>query len=152
MRSDKFDTAIFTAAAEGFLPNEHSLYDTKRHIHQHVYCDSGIEKSFAEQLDQDVSIEVYSKLPKGFSISTPLDNYNPDWAIAFTEGKYRYVYFVAETKGSLSSMELRKAEKLKIKFAEKFYKKLNDVDKGEEVKYSTISSYHELRNIITQHS
>ena len=57
---------------------------------------------------------VYAKLPKGFHIPTPVGNYSPDWAIAFKEGTVKHVYFVAETKGSMSSLDLREIEKGKI--------------------------------------
>jgi hypothetical protein len=52
-------------------------------------------------------VVVYAKLPRGFLIPTPVGDYNPDWAIAFKEGAVKHIYFVAETKGSMSSMELR---------------------------------------------
>lgn len=53
------------------------------------------------------NIVAYAKLPNGFVTPTPAGAYNPDWAIAFQQGKVKHVYFVAETKGSLSSLDLR---------------------------------------------
>lgn len=50
---------------------------------------------------------VFAKLPKGFYISTPMGNYTPDWAIAFHDGMVKHIYFIAETKGSLESLQLR---------------------------------------------
>jgi restriction endonuclease len=47
-------------------------------------------------------------------ISTPVANYSPDWAIVFDKEKVSHIYFVAETKGSDSDMDLREIEKLKI--------------------------------------
>jgi type III restriction enzyme len=74
-------------------------------------CDNG--RTFVKELDTSSEVVVYAKLPKGFSIPTPVGNYNPDWAISFKEGVVKHVYFVAETKGSISSMELREIEKTK---------------------------------------
>jgi len=86
----------------------------KRHIYDYVITDSGIERSFVKELDVSSEVVVYAKLPKGFSIPTPVGNYNPDWAISFKEGTVKHVYFVAETKGTMSTMELRKTEEIKI--------------------------------------
>ncbi|WP_376717190.1 restriction endonuclease [Halomonas piscis] len=44
----------------------------------------------------------------------PVGNYNPDWAIAFNENDVKHVYFVAEPKGSMSSLELREIEQAKF--------------------------------------
>ena len=43
-------------------------------------------------------------------LPTPVGDYNPDWAISFKKGKVKHIYFVAETKGSMSSMSLRQIE------------------------------------------
>jgi type III restriction enzyme len=66
-----------------------------------------VEREFAEELDASTEVKVYAKLPRGFAIPTPVGDYNPDWAIAFDAGKVRHIYFIAETKGSMSSLELR---------------------------------------------
>lgn len=58
-------------------------------------------------LDTNTDVAVYVKLPDGFYISTPVGRYNPDWAIAFYGGKVKHIYFVAETKGSMNSMQPR---------------------------------------------
>jgi len=68
------------------------------------------EKRFASDLDINNSVAVYVKLPNSFYISTPVGKYNPDWAIAFNEGSVKHVYFIAETKGSMDSLELRTIE------------------------------------------
>jgi restriction endonuclease len=84
------------------------------------------------------------KLPKGFAIPTPVGDYNPDWAISFKEGMVKHIYFVAETKGSLSSMELRKIEKSKIECARKFFSKIT----SNQVKYDVVDSYGKLMEIV----
>ena len=67
---------------------------------------------------------VYAKLPKAFHIPTPVGDYNPDWAISFKKDKVKHIYFIAETKGSMSSMDLRKIEESKIECARKFFAKI----------------------------
>lgn len=62
------------------------------------------ERDFAADLDTNINAAAYIKLPDGFYIATPVGHYNPDWTIAFYEGTVKHIYFVAETKGSMSSM------------------------------------------------
>lgn len=50
-----------------------------------------------------------------------MGRYNPDWAIAFYEGSVKHIYFVAETKGTMSSIELRTIENSKIDCAKKYF-------------------------------
>lgn len=80
----------------------------------YVFTDSGNERTFVEKLDASTEVVVYAKLPKSFFIPTPVGNYNPDWAIAFQDGKVKHIYFIAGTKGSMSTMDLRAIEKSKI--------------------------------------
>ena len=93
----------------------------KRHVYDYVITDSKTERTFVNELDISSEVVVYAKLPRGFSIPTPVGNYNPDWAISFKEGFLKHVYFVAETKGSMSSLELREIEKTKIECARRFF-------------------------------
>lgn len=121
----------------------------KRHVYDYAITDSKKEREFVEELDVSEEVIVYAKLPKGFFIPTPVGNYNPDWAIAFKEGKVKHIYFVAETKGSLSSMELREIEQTKIECARRFFKDvLNQKDKKYPVKYDVIDSYDKLMEIV----
>lgn len=87
----------------------------QNHIYDYVLTDSAIERKFVEELDTSKDVVVYAKLPRGL-IPTPVD-YNPDWAISFKEGSVKHVYFVVETKGSMSSLDLRPIEATKIKCA-----------------------------------
>ena len=82
--------------------------------------------------------------PRAFQIPTPVGNYAPDWAIAFNKGTVKHIFFVAETKGSLDSMELRGIEKAKIACARKLF---NNVSTS-EIKYDTVASYDDLLNKI----
>ena len=102
--------------------------------------DSAIEKNFAEALEVSDVVTVYVKLPRGFYISTPLEKYNPDWAIVFREGEVKNIYFVAETKGSMASMQLRFIEKNKIECARKHFKTIST----DNLRYDVVHNYKEL--------
>ena len=112
----------------------------KKHLYDHIIYDSSNEQKFAEQLDTNTDVAVYVKLPDGFYISTPVGRYNPDWAIAFYEGKVKHIYFVAETKGSMSSMQLRLIEESKIHCAREHFKAIS----SENVVYDVVDSYQAL--------
>jgi type III restriction enzyme len=115
-----------------------------RHIYDYVFTDSTIERDFVGELDASSEVIVYAKLPKSFHIPTPVGNYNPDWAIAFNKDKVKHVYFIAETKGSMSSMELRKTEESKIECARKFFAKIT----SDQVRYDMINSYGKLMELV----
>ena len=108
--AETHDIDIFTAAQskQDFSKAGEKL---KHHIYDYVVTDSKVEREFVQELDSSSEVVVYAKLPRGFLIPTPVGDYNPDWAISFKEGSVKHIYFVAETKGSMSSMELRKIAK-----------------------------------------
>lgn len=112
----------------------------KKHLYNHIVYDSSNERDFATDLDTNTDVAVYVKLPDGFYISTPVGHYNPDWAIAFYEGKVKHIYFVAETKGSMSSMQLRLIEESKIHCAREHFKAISDGN----VVYDVVDSYKSL--------
>ena len=116
----------------------------EHHIYDYVFTDSKNERDFVRELDASTEVVVYAKLPRGFFIPTPVGNYNPDWAIAFQQGKVKHVYFVAETKGSMSSMDLRKIEESKIECARKFFAKIT----SDQVKYDVVDSYGKLMELV----
>jgi type III restriction enzyme len=117
---------------------------TNHHIFDYVFTDSITERTFVELLDSGTEVEVYAKLPKAFSIPTPVGNYTPDWAISFKQGSVKHIYFIAETKGSMSSMELRPIEETKIKCAQKFFAKIT----SDQVKYAAVDSYNKLMELV----
>jgi type III restriction enzyme len=117
---------------------------TEYHVYDYVFTDSKTEKAFVKELDKSTEVVVYAKLPKGFFIPTPVGNYNPDWAIVFKEETVKHIYFVAETKGTLSSMELRKIEECKINCAQKFFAGITT----DQVKYDVVSDYAQLMDIV----
>ena len=115
------------------------------HIYDYVFTDSRNERDFVRELDASTEVVVYAKLPRGFFIPTPVGNYNPDWAIAFQAGKVKHVYFVAETKGSMSSMDLREIEKSKIDCARKFFAQIT----SEQVRYDVVDGYGKLMELVS---
>jgi type III restriction enzyme len=144
---DKFDLDIFTA---GQTKQDFSKAGDKlqRHIYDYVLTDSKVEREFVKELDTASEVVVYAKLPRGFLIPTPVGDYNPDWAITFKEGMVKHIYFVAETKGSMSSMELREIEKTKIRCARKFFDEMNRRYAPENVKYDVVDSFGKLMEVV----
>jgi type III restriction enzyme len=114
------------------------------HIYDYVFTDSEQERTFVKELDTSAEVVVYAKLPRDFYIPTPVGKYSPDWAIVFKEGVVKHVYFIAETKGSLSTMELRRIEECKAKCARKYFKKIT----SDQVKYDVIDSYSQLMHLV----
>jgi type III restriction enzyme len=144
---DKFDLDIFTA---GQTKQDFSKAGDKlqRHIYDYVLTDSNIERNFVKELDTSSDVIVYAKLPRGFLIPTPVGDYNPDWAISFKEGAVKHIYFVAETKGTMSSMELREIEKTKIQCARKFFEEMNCRVATDNVKYDVVDSFGKLMEVV----
>lgn len=145
--ADQFDLDIFTA---GQTKQDFSKAGDKlqRHIYDYVLTDSNIEREFVKELDTCTDVVVYAKLPRGFLIPTPVGDYNPDWAISFKEGAVKHVYFVAETKGSMSSMVLNEIEKTKIRCARKFFDEINKKYAPENVKYKVVNSFGKLMELV----
>ena len=139
-----YDTSIFT---EEKHQDYSKAYQSTKSIQDYVFTDGyakdgqSVERKLAEALDHAAEVVVYAKLPKGFHIPTPVGNYSPDWAIAFKEGTVQHVYFVAETKGSLESMQLTPIEQAKIDCAEKLF---NNLPENINIHYAKISDYDSL--------
>lgn len=138
---EHYDTNVFTdPTIKGKLGL--NAMKANKHLYDHIVYDSTNERDFATALDINTEIAVYVKLPDGFFISTPVGRYNPDWAIAFYEGKVKHIYFVAETKGSMSSMQLRLIEESKIHCAREHFKAISNGN----VVYDVVDSYQSLLN------
>lgn len=143
----KYDSNIFTAEKNTDISK---AYRSKKHIQDYVFTDGyakdgkSVERKFAEDMDISEEVCVYAKLPKGFSIPTPVGNYSPDWAVAFYEGTVKHIYFIAETKGTMDSLNLKPIEKAKIDCAEKLFAQLS----GADVVYDRVDSYQTLLNMI----
>lgn len=137
-----YDTEIFTA--EKPKEDYSKAIPVNQHIYDYVFTDSNIERKFVRELDTSSEVVVYAKLPRGFSIPTPVGSYNPDWAISFKEGTVKHVYFIAETKGTMSSLQLKEIENVKIKCAKKFFNKIT----SDQVKYDVVNSYEKLMQVV----
>ena len=136
---EHYDTDIFTEPTiKGKLGV--NAMKANKHLYDHVVFDSSNERDFATDLDTNTDVAVYVKLPSGFYISTPVGHYNPDWAIAFYEGSVKHIYFVAETKGSMNSMQLRLIEESKIHCAREHFKAISN----DNVIYDVVDSYRSL--------
>lgn len=122
---------------------QNNVLEVQRHIYDYVKTDSKVERKFAQELESGEAI-VYAKLPSSFKIPTPVGNYNPDWAIVFDTEKAKYVYFIAETKGSMSTLQLKGAELLKIEYARKHFSTLGT----DKLKYDVVASYEDLINMV----
>lgn len=142
---EKYGTDVFTdPTIKGRLGV--NAMKAKKHLYDHIVYDSSNEQKFATELDINTNVAVYVKLPDGFYISTPVGHYNPDWAIAFYEGTVKHIYFVAETKGSMNSMQLRLIEESKIHCAREHFKAISNG----EVVYDVVDSYKTLLDMVTK--
>ncbi len=135
-----FDAKTVFTNAKNVLRTEEIL---QKHIYDFLENDSKIEREFTKNLEQATEVIVYAKLPKGFYIATPVANYSPDWAIVLDSEKVKHIYFVAETKGSDNTNDLRGVEALKIHCAKEHFKSISNG----EVKFDVIASYDKLRDI-----
>lgn len=142
----EYDSSIFTA--EKNTQSFDKAFLAKKAIQDYVFTDGSAEKSierkFAEDLDAAEEVCVYAKLPRTFHIPTPVGNYSPDWAIAFYEGSVKHIFFVAETKGTMESLELRPIEQAKISCAKKLFNEMST----SKVKYHDVDSYQSLLNVM----
>lgn len=142
-----YDSAIFTAGKTGDFTK---AFRAKKNVQDYVFTDGTAEKSverrFAEDMDVADEVCVYAKLPKGFSIPTPVGNYSPDWAIAFYAGTVKHIFFIAETKGTMESLNLRPIEQAKIACAKRLFNEISTDD----VVYHDVDSYQSLLNIMVK--
>ena len=146
----EYDSTIFTA--EKNTQSFDKAFLAKKAIQDYVFTDGSAEKSierrFAEDLDAAEEVCVYAKLPRTFQIPTPVGNYSPDWAIAFYEGTVKHIFFVAETKGTMETLNLRPIEQAKISCAKKLFNEMSN----SKVVYHDVDSYQSLLNIMNDPS
>jgi len=140
---NQYDSDIFTK--EKSRQTVDKAYPAQKHILDYVFPDSQGEREFAEDLDKAEEVCVYAKLPRSFQIPTPVGNYAPDWAIAFNDNMgVKHVFFIAETKGSMDSMQLKGVEKAKIDCAKKLFNNLST----SHVRYHEVDSYQKLLDVM----
>ena len=142
----QYDSSIFTA--EKGTGDFTKAFRARKNVQDYVFTDGtavrSVERRFAEDMDKANEVCVYAKLPKGFSIPTPVGNYSPDWAIVFNEGTVKHIYFIAETKGTMESLNLRPIEQAKIACAKRLFNQLST----NKVKYHDVDSYQTLLDIM----
>lgn len=142
----EYDSSVFTATKN--TQSFDKAFLAKKAILDYVFTDgsaeNSIERKFVEDLDAAEEVCVYAKLPRTFQIPTPVGNYSPDWAIAFYEGKVKHIFFVAETKGTMESLELRPIEQAKISCAKKLFNEMSTSN----VKYHDVDSYEKLLSVM----
>ena len=146
---ERFETDIFTENPEKGRYGDALMQQSLKGVYNYVKLDSKTEAEFKENLDAQEAVKVYVKLPKKFKISTPVGNYSPDWAITFKEEHVKHIYFVAETKGSLSSMDLKGTESAKIECARRHFRKLQEqgiLENG--TVYEVVDDYDALMAIV----
>ena len=144
-----YDEDIFTNAQSKI--DFRKALKTRKHIEDFVVTDgtneNNNEMKFATALENADEVCVYAKLPRTFQIPTPVGDYAPDWAIAFNDNMgIKHIYFIAETKGSMDSMELRGIEKAKTDCVKILFNKLQLADK---VRYEVVNSYQNLLNVMS---
>lgn len=138
---ERYDAAtVFTNDKQALRQSE----KLQKHIYDFLISDSKTEAEFAKNLELSTAVTLYAKLPQSFYITTPIARFSPDWAIVFDKEKTKHVYFVAETKGSESEMELKGIEQMKIHCADEHFKAIS----GTEVKFAKVASYERLLEII----
>ena len=113
MLDEHYDTDIFTEPTiKGKLGT--NAMKAQRHLYDHIVYDSTNEHDFAADLDTDINVAVYVKLPDSF--------------------------YIAETKGAMSSMQLRMIEESKIHCAREHFKAISNGN----VVYDVVDSYQAL--------
>ena len=140
----KFEENVFSEKMLTAYPDSKQVPDTKKGVYDLFVLDSDVEVGFCRDLEASAEVKVYTKLPRGFYIDTPVGKYNPDWAIVFEHASKKHVYFIAETKGTLAEFGLKKIEQAKIHCARKHFKAIS----SDDIKYEFINSYSELHNIL----
>ena len=140
----RYDSSIFTSEKINYYSEK--IFSAKKAIQDYIITDgsspNSVEMQFAQALDKSKIVCTYAKMPKnGYCIPTPVGNYHPDWAIVFEKDSVKHVFFVAETKGSMSSMQLREIEKNKISCCEKLFSQMFC---KEEVVFHKVDSFDTL--------
>ena len=142
-----YDSTIFTVEKNSDFSK---AYRSKKNVQDYVFTDGyakdgkSVECRMAEDMDLAEEVCVYAELPRGFSIPTPVGNYSPDWAIAFNKGTVKHIFFIAETKGTMETLNLKPIEQAKISCAKKLFASLST----EDVVYHDVDSYQSLLNIM----
>jgi len=129
--------------------NKRRLFQAKkgsRSLSDYYKLDSDGEKEFAEKLENDENVLLFTKLKKGgFVIDTPYGNYSPDWAIIYRNSSENNennvgIYFIVETKADKEEKDLTTVEKSKIKCGKLHFEAIS-----KEVKFNWVNNYDDFR-------
>lgn len=129
--------------------NKRRLFQAKkgsRSLSDYYKLDSDGEKEFAEKLENDENVLMFTKLKKGgFVIDTPYGNYSPDWAIIYKNSSENSennvgIYFIVETKADKEEKDLTSVEKSKIKCGKLHFEAIS-----KEVKFNWVNNYDDFR-------
>lgn len=99
-----------------------SRVEVSKSVYDAVVYDSEVEREFAEKLEKREDIKLFVKLPKWFTIDTPIGNYNPDWAILKRDDTV--LYLVRETKHTKDFEKLRNSEAEKVRCGRRHFEEL----------------------------
>ena len=103
-----------------------NLKEAQKSVTDFVICDSEIEKKFVEEFEKNENVKLFAKLPSNFKVNTPVGSYNPDFAIVVEIDGEEKLYFVLESKGSVSKEDRRNKENYKIDCAKRHFEVLSD--------------------------
>ncbi|MGJ0301502.1 hypothetical protein NG753_10665 [Aliarcobacter cryaerophilus] len=109
--------------------------------------DSNIEKLTIDE-SSDKRITVFGKLPKVNIPTAHGRHYNPDFGYVIESKEDKELYFVVESKGYDKFDDISTKEKLQIKSAEAFFKKLREL--GINVEYQTKLNSLDLSQLISE--
>jgi type III restriction enzyme len=141
---NRYDSSIFTEnqTAQDLSKAGDKL---KKSVYEYVVTDSKVERSFVEKLDVSDEVVVYSEAAARVLHPDPRRRLQPRLGhrLPRRHTKIKHVYFVAETKGSMSTLQLKGVENAKIECARKFFSSLDKAD----VKYDVVTDYTELMQL-----
>lgn len=114
-------------------------------MNEYYKMDSKGEKEFAEKLEADGNVILFTKLKKGgFIIDTPYGNYSPDWAVVCRKDSLVDpsigIYFIVETKAGKADNTLTPTEKNKIRCGKLHFKAVSDL-----IKFDWVNSYEQFK-------
>jgi type III restriction enzyme len=109
------ELTAYVSGAQMNDPDSNIVSGSRKSVLEPVVGDANTERDFAKELEASSGVKVYAKLPGWFKVTTPLGNYNPDWAVLFDDGESERLYFVVETKSSQYKEDVRNTEAAKIR-------------------------------------
>ncbi|HCY37611.1 MAG: restriction endonuclease subunit R [Candidatus Margulisiibacteriota bacterium] len=136
--ADTIDEELFNREKAVYITNAAN----RRAINKYYRMDSEGEYSFAEKLEQNKNVLLFTKLKKGgFVIDTPYGNYSPDWAIVYKKDNGNIkLYLIVETKFAKQIENLTSVEKLKIKCGKRHFEAVT-----KEAQFDWVNSYDDFR-------